>query len=499
MSDFEMILQGFLTIFHFKYVAMMFGGVLFGIVVGALPGLTASMGIALLLPFTYKMEALSALVLLLSVYSGGIFGGSITAILLNTPGSPSNLATIMDGYPMTQSGKSEEALGLSIFSSFFGGLVGCFFLAGVMQPLAAISLKFGPSEILMVAVFGLTVIGSLGDNIFKSIFSGLFGILIGTIGSSATGALRGTMGSAFLIDGVPMVPALIGMLALPELFTLAARNYVADKDVAQRFSLTRILRSGLEVVKRPILALLCSLLGVIVGVIPAAGSAIACILSYNQAKQWHPRSKQFGTGIPEGVIASETANNASEGGALATMLVLGIPGSGSTAMLIGALILQGWVPGPRLFLDNQAIIYASISSLFIQQFVMLGMGILCCVFASKIITVPIKYLWPAIIMCTILGSYSTRNALFDAGLMLSLGVIGWIMKKNDFPTMPLVLGVILGPIADQELLRTMQLFSGHYSNLLSRPITMFLAFLSVAGVVFPFVMKKMKDRKEAAV
>ncbi|MDR1514941.1 MAG: tripartite tricarboxylate transporter permease [Synergistaceae bacterium] len=497
MSDFQMFLTGFITIFHIKYVLLMFGGVFFGIVVGALPGLTASMGIALMLPFTYNMEALSALVLLLSIYSGGIFGGSITAILINTPGAPSNVATVMDGYPMTLRGRSEEALGLALYGSVIGGLIGCVFLVSVMKPLANISLKFGPSEILMVAVFGLTVIGSLGDNIFKSIYSGLFGILVGTVGSSASGALRGTMGSMYLIDGVPMIPALIGLLALPELFTLASREYVVS-NLSKRFDARRILSTISEIVKRPVQTFLCSMLGVIVGVIPAAGSAIACILSYNQAKQWSRKSKLFGTGIPEGIIAAETANNASEGGALATMLVLGIPGSGSTAMLIGALILQGWVPGPRLFLDNKEIVYASISSLFVQQFVMLFIGMACCVFAAKIISIPTKFLLPTIILFTILGAFSTRNALFDANLMMFLGLVGWFMKQNDFPTMPLILGIILGPIADHELLRTIQLFSGHYADLWYRPITVFLLVLSVFSVVLPLIMKRRKERRGVA-
>ena len=231
---------------------------------------------------------------------------------------------------------------------------------------------------------------------------------------------------------------------------------------------------------------------------PAAGATVASLLSYNQAKQWSRQYDKFGTGIPEGVIASECANNASEGGALATMLVLGIPGSASTAMLLGAVMIQGWIPGPRLFIDNREVIYASISSLFLQQFVMAIMGFLLCVFAARIIKVPIRYLLPCIVLFTILGAYSSRNATFDAGLMLAFGIIGWFLKRNEFPLMPVVLGVILGPIADRELLRMHQIFEGNLMQIFERPITLVLFVLSVLSIFTPLVLNFMRRRKQAA-
>ena len=497
MEELQAFLHGFAMIFELKFVLLMFFGVTFGLVLGALPGLTGSMGIALMLPFTYNMEALDALVFLLSIYSGGLFGGAITAVLINTPGSPANIATVLDGYPMTLQGKSEEALGLSLYSSVFGGLIGCVFLVMVMEPLANLSLQFGPSEMFMVAIFGLTVVGSLSKNILKSIYAGLVGILLGTIGMSSTGVVRGTMGSNYLLDGIPLIPALIGFLAIPELFNLAARTFVVDTGDA-RFDVGRILRSLKEVVSRPFQVLFCSAIGVIVGVMPAAGATVASLLSYNQAKQWSKKYDQFGKGIPEGVIASECANNASEGGALATMLVLGIPGSASTAMLLGAVMIQGWIPGPRLFLDNKEVIYASISSLFIQQFVMLIMGTVLCVFAARLIKVPTRYLVPCILLFTILGAYSTRNAVFDAGLMLSFGIVGWFLRRNDFPIMPLVLGIILGPIADRELLRIAQIYGGNYMQIFQCPITLFLFILSVLSVVTPLALGYLRARKAKA-
>lgn len=491
MSEFQAFLNGFSMIFEIKYFLLMFGGITFGVVLGALPGLTGSMGIALMLPFTYNMDALSALVFLLSIYSGGLFGGAITAVLINTPGSPANLATVLEGYPMTLKGKAEEALGISLFASVIGGVIGCIFLVGVMEPLANLSLEFGPSEMFMVAFFGLTVVGSMSSNVLKSVYVGLFGILLGTVGMSASGAERGTFGSMYLFEGIPLIPALIGFLAMPELFTLISKNFVSD-NLQDKLDVKRILHSLREIIKRPILTLVSAFIGIFVGVMPAAGATVAGLLSYNQAKQWSKSGDQFGTGVPEGIIASETANNASESGALATMLVLGLPGSASTAMLLGAIMIQGWVPGPRLFLDNRDIIYASISSLFLQQFVMLLVGIVICVFAAKVITIPTKYLIPCITLFTILGAYSTRNTLFDAGLMLVFGLIGWTLKQNDIPVMPLVLGIILGPIADRELLRVLQIYSGNYVALFYRPITMFLLAMSLASIFLPLLMKYRK-------
>jgi putative tricarboxylic transport membrane protein len=494
MEELQAFINGFGMIFELKYFLLMFGGVTFGLILGALPGLTGSMGIALMLPFTYNMSALPSLVFLLSIYSGGLFGGAITAILINTPGSPANIATIMDGYPMNLRGQSEEALGVALYSSVAGGIIGCMFLIMVMEPLANLSLQFGPSEMFMVAIFGLSVVGSLSSNILKSVFAGLVGILLGTIGMSPSGAVRGTLGTYYLLDGIPLIPALIGFLAIPELLNLSARGFVVNT-TDSRIDIGRIIRSLWLLSTRPIQVFLWSAIGVIVGVMPAAGATIASLLSYNQSKQWSRKHDQFGTGIPEGIIASETASSASEGGALATMLVLGIPGSASTAMLLGAVMIQGWIPGPRLFLDNKEIIYASISSLFLQQFVMFIMGTLLCLFSARLIRLPIKYLLPCIVLFTVLGTFSYRNAVFDSGLMLVFGIMGWFLKRNEFPIMPLVLGIILGPIADRELLRIGQAYD-NMLDIFQRPITSGLFILSVLSIFMPLVLTILRARKK---
>lgn len=487
--DYTPFVQGFGIILSIKYIAYMFGGVFFGLILGALPGLTGTLGIALMLPFTYSMDPLTALVFLLSIYSGGLFGGAITAIMINTPGSPANIATMLDGYPMMKKGMASEALGLALISSVIGGLIGCVFLLLITEPLANLSLQFGPAEMFMVAIFGLSVVGSLGDDIIKGVFSGLFGVLLGTIGMSANGIERGTFNVLYLLDGIPLIPILIGFLSLPEIISLISQEYVVMGELPNP-SLKRILSASKEILKRPVLVFSTSVLGVVVGIMPAAGATVASLLSYNQCKQLSSKRELFGTGIPEGIIACETANNASEGGALSTMLVLGIPGSASTAMLLGALMLQGWVPGPSLFIDHREIIYAAISSLFVQQFVMLAIGLLLCLGAAYILRVPVKYLIPCVLMFTVLGSFADRNAFFDSSLMLFFGVIAYIMKRQQFPIMPVVLGIILGPIADRELLRTVQMYSGNYLEIFEKPIVLILLAISIASIVLPIVIKQ---------
>lgn len=482
---------GFVKILFGHYMIFMFAGVTLGMVLGCLPGLTGSLGIALMLPFTYHMDALTALVFLLSIYTGGLFGGAVTAVMINTPGSPANMVTMLDGYPMARRGEGGRALGISLFASVMGGLIGCVFLVIATEPLAAFALEFGPGEMFMVVFFGLSCIGSLAKNPLKSVYSGLFGILLGTVGMSAVGTLRGTYGQMYLMDGIPMTSALIGFLALPEVILLINQKSMVENLDSKAVGPRSILTGFWEVVKRPIQTVLCSILGVVVGIIPAAGASVAGVLAYNQSKQWSKAGDQFGTGVPEGIVACETANNASEGGALATLFVLGIPGSSSTAMLLGALVLQGWSPGPKLFIDNKEIIYTAFSSLFLQQLVMLIVGFVLCACAVYIVKVPTRYLVPFILAFTLVGAFSNRNAVFDMGLMVLFGVIGLLMKKAEFPVMPLILGLLLGGDADSELLRIYQSYD-HFYNIFESPIVIVLAAVSIFCIVAPLISKRLK-------
>ncbi len=489
--------SGFAVLMQPVYWMYMIGGVAFGSILAFLPGLTAATGIALMLPITYTMEPLEALVFLISIYSGGMFAGGATAILINTPGSNANIATCFDGYPMHQKGETERALGLALMSSVIGGVIGSVCLVCLAGPMANIALKFGPGEMFMVAFFGLSVVGSLSEDVIKSLFSGLAGILFGTIGVNAMGITRGTLGSIYLLEGVPLIPLLIGLLALPSIFALISQSEKETK-VNANVSFKKLIGGCMEVIRKPLRSIICSLAGVIVGIIPAAGASVAGILCYNQSKQLSKEPEKYGTGIPEGITSVQSAANASEGGALATMFVLGIPGSNASAMILGAVMLLGWTPGPKMFSDHADVIYTVFSSIILQQILVAVIGLVLCLLAAKLVKLPVKYLAPAIIMFTVIGAFSSRYALFDPWLMLFFAVMGWFMKKSDYPTMPLVLGVLLGSLADENLMRIFQAYDSFW-EIFTSPITTGLALISIFSIVFPIIMsncrKKARNRK----
>lgn len=497
MIEWQALMDGineFMTWFNFLLIIL---GLFLGVVLGAIPGLTGSLGIALMLPITFTMDPLPAFVFLIAIYTGGLFGGAITAVLINTPGSPAAVATTLDGYPLTQQGQSGRALGLAVGSSAIGGFIGACVLLVIIQPLATVALKFGPTEMFVVAVFGLTIISSIQEGGFiKSVFAGLFGVLIGTIGMTDTGAMRGTFGNVYLLDGIPMIPALIGLFAISELFFLAEKQFVAKQANNQSYSL-QILKGIKEVFKHPFNVIRSSAIGVFVGALPAAGSTIASLLSYNEAKRFSKRKSEFGKGNEEGIIAAESANNASEGGALATMLVLGIPGSASTAMLLGAVIMQGWVPGPRLFIDQSTVLYGVIFSMIVGLLFLILVGGIVSLGAGRVINIPTRILIPIIVVFALIGAFATRNMLFDAFLVFIFGVIGWYLRRNNYPVIAVVLGLILGPIADTELLKSVQLHGADtLMAFFTRPVSLVLIIITILGVFVPMLLERLNKRKK---
>ncbi|MEI3606477.1 tripartite tricarboxylate transporter permease [Pseudogracilibacillus sp. SE30717A] len=499
MIDWQSLFDGIILFMNWFNILLIILGLFLGVVLGAIPGLTGSLGIALMLPVTFTMDPLPAFVFLIAIYTGGLFGGAITAVLINTPGSPAAVATTLDGYPMTQKGQSGKALGLAVGSSTIGGLIGALVLLLIIQPLATFALKFGPTEMFIVALFGLTIISSVQEGGFiKSIFAGLFGVLLGTIGMTDTGAMRGTFGNVYLLDGIPMIPALIGLFAVSELFFLADKQFVA-KNTSEQSYMSEILNGIKRVFKYPFNIIRSSAIGVFVGALPAAGSTIASLLSYNEAKRFSKKKEMFGKGNEEGIVAAETSNNASEGGALATMLVLGIPGSASTAMLLGAIIMQGWVPGPRLFIDQSTILYGVIFSMFVGLLFLILVGGVVSLGAGHVINIPTRILVPIIVIFALIGAFATRNLLFDAILVFIFGIIGWYLRRNKYPIIAVVLGLILGPIADKELLKSVQL---HGSETLmaffTRPVSLVLIIITVLGVLLPIIMERVNKKKTAS-
>ena len=476
----------------------MVGGLAFGVLCGAIPGLNAGIGIALMLPVTYGLAALPSLVFLTSIYTGGVFGGAITAILINAPGSPSAVATTFDGHPMALKGRGNEALGLSIGASALGGLIGMGFLLVIIQPLAAFALQFGPAETFLLVMFALTAIASLSEsNFLKGIAAGVFGLLLGTIGFTASGAMRFTFNSIYLIDGMPVIPALIGFLALSELLMRIEKPDVQLPE-AGRLDLRRIL-SGVAMVPRRFVALLrSSTIGIFIGAIPGVGATVGSLISYEAARRTSRTPERFGDGEPDGVIAAEAANNASEGGAMATMLALGIPGGAATAILIGALTIQGIVPGPRLIYEHTDVVYGLLAAEILEQILLLGVGIAVAALFLRLIYLPFAALVPAVVLMGYIGAFSVRNASFDAALLIACGAMGWLMKREGYPVVAVVIGIILGSTADAELIRMSQLYGDDWSVLLTSPICLVLLLAIVLSLCVPIYGAITKRRAKAS-
>ena len=498
MIDFSALLEGSLCLLSWNIFAAIVAGVFLGVVFGAIPGFTSSMGVAILIPITYVMPPLPAMVLLCSTYAGSVYGGSITAILINAPGTPASAATTFDGFPMTLQGKANEALGLAIIASVIGGAISYFLMLTLMYPIARFALAFGSPEMFMLAIFGLTIIGSVRKESFSKCFlAGLFGLLLSTVGISPTGSIRAYFGVVSLLGGMPIVPAIIGLLAFSELIDMATKEYITDtlKLAKGKYKLKELIKGMVNVFKYPKTLIRASLIGTFIGAVPAAGGDIASLVAYNQEKQSSKDPSVFGQGASIGVIAAEAANNASTGGSLITMISLGIPGSGTTAIMLGALMLHGMRPGPGLFMEQMPLVYGIIISLFLSQLVLIIAGVSYSYTISEILRIPAKALAPTIAFLCIVGSFSIYYNLIDAQIMFAFGIVGYLMKKYGYPVVACVLGVILGPIADSELIRTYIRYRGDFTVFLTRPISLGLIIISLLSLVMPLILRRMRKNK----
>lgn len=492
------MIAGFQSILTFTSILYMITGTALGIIIGAIPGLSSSIGVIVLLPLTFYMETIHALVFLCSIYVSVIYGGSLTAILLNTPGTSESTATTFDGYQMTLQGKASEAIGLAIGSSLIGGLISYVILLYAMAPVAWFAIKFGPSEMFLVSLLGITIIASLREKTMsKTLLSGILGLLLGTIGISSKGDWRSTFGLIYLADGMPFLPPLIGLFAITEVFCLAERNFVVSKGKEGSQSVLKIMKGIVKVFKYPLTILRSSLMGTVIGAIPGAGATIAAFVGYNEAKRSSKHPEKYGTGYPDGIVAAEVANNASTGGALMTTMTLGIPGSTTCAVIIAAFMLHGITPGPALLRDQSTIVYGLIMALFVSQIFMVGMTIIAGISFAKLLVLPTYILVPFITLFCVIGSFSFRNATFDIYLTFIFGIIGWLMRKYDYSPVALILGILLGPIADSELIRIYTQFGNEfYLAFITRPISLVLSILLVLSIIRPYLQNMFLLRKK---
>ena len=496
LDTLQLMGQGFVNALSFVNILAMAGGVALGIIIGCLPGLSAAMGVALMLPLTFSMPADTGLIVLGAIYCGAIFGGSISAILIHTPGTPASAATAIEGYQMTLQGKAGKALATACWSSFWGGLLSCISLYFFAPLLAQLALKFMSAEKFWLGIFGLTIIAGVSSkSIVKGLMSGALGLIISTIGlDPIDGTKRFMFGQAFLAEGVNTTCALIGLFSMSQVFILAEKEIKARAKAAKftdKITLTRDERKKI----RPTI-FRSWIMGNIIGILPGAGASIACFLGYNSAKQFSKTKEEFGHGAIEGVAGSEAANNAVTGGSLIPMLTLGIPGESVTAVLMGGLIIQGLTPGPELFTKHAAMTYTFFAGFVLVQFFMLAIGTLGCRGFAQISRLSDAILIPCVTVLCVIGSYAIHRNMSDVVVMIIFGVLGYLMRKFDLNTAAVVLALILGPISEKGLRGALRVSGGDIGCLFQSPVSWVLIILSIVGIFSPFIMDKF-ERKVA--
>ncbi len=485
------VLEGFLSATAPEALAAMAAGALIGLIAGMLPGITISSGIIIVLPLTFVMGPHVAISLLLGIYSGGMTGGSFSAILLNIPGTPSASATGLDGYQMARRGEAGLALGTSIFSSFFGGMFSLICLWLIAPQLAAVALKFQAVDLFSLVFFGLTIISSFAvQSVVKGLLSGLIGLILVTVGQDPImGTARYTFGEVNLLQGVHFLTALIGLFAIPQLVDGIQENLrgLARGEVLSRFGSIYPRWRHYKAMTLP--SLIGSVVGTFIGILPGTGGPIAAFLSYDYAKKASKKPEAFGTGCVEGVAAPEAANNAVCGGALIPMMTLGIPGDPVTAILIGALLVHGLAPGPMLFLERADFAYTIIFSFFWSNIFTIAIALLGVRLLVKVLDAPKAVLIPAIAVLCVIGSFALRNSFFDTYVMFSFGLLGLLMRWLDMPVVPLILALVLGRPLEENLRVALTASKGDASILFTSPISLAFLILSVFTIAWPFLQE----------
>ena len=481
----DLMLTGFAMVADPAIIGVILIGVIIGVLVGALPGLSSPMAIALLIPFTIPMTPIAAIAMLAGLYCAGTFGGSITAILINAPGAPPAAATALDGYPMAKRGEAGRALGLATISSVTGGILSLLILLLAAPLLARIAITFTSAEYFALALFALSMLASIsGKSSIRNLIAGLVGVLLSTIGIHlTTGVERFTFGVNELYDGLPFVPVLIGLFAVAELLKQSRVGETVFERV--RANVMKLpSRQDFQRIKYTVLR--SSGLGTFIGILPAEGATVAAIMGYNEARRWSDRKEEFGTGIPEGIAGPEAANNAATGGAMVPTLALGIPGSVSTALILGAMVMHGLKPGPYLLENQPQFLYAIFAAMLIANLAFMAIGIAGAKLFSQLTLIPRTILWPSVLVFAIIGSYAHSSSFFDIWVMAVAGIVGYFMLRIGFGPAPLIMGLVLGPIVEENFSKAMIIHDNSILSMMERPLVLLffgLTILSLAGPV----------------
>ena len=500
----EALILGFKGIMNFATLFYMLVGTIVGIVAGAIPGFTVVMALIIMLPFTFVMCPVDGIATLVAACVGGLSGGLITAILIGIPGTPSAVATMFDGYPMAQKGKGAEALGIGIYASFFGTIISTLILILLAPQVIGLALKFGPWEYFSLAAFSLTIIASLtGDSLVKGLMAGMFGLLISTIGMDLiSGHVRLTFGLYLLRAGMPFLVVLIGLFAFSRLLSECEQSNFTCGEGAAGADVNSIrvkpLDTLIATLKQPINLIRSSFIGTLIGALPGPGASISNILAYDQAKKWSKTPELFGTGHAEGVVATEAGNNSAMGGAIIPLIAFGLPGDSLTAILLGALMIHGVKPGPLLMQTKPELVGGIFAALFVGSILMLLVQMFGIKLLVKIAVIPKYLLIPSVLSLCVVGSFVLNNRLSDVYVLALMGVVGYVLIKTKIPLPPIILGAIIGPMAEINLRRAI-MTDPSWSLFVTRPISVtFLALGLLSVAICLWQRSKSKKRESAA-
>ena len=480
-------------VFDVNLLFLIFVTTILGVVIGVLPGLGSTTGAALLLPFTLTMEPVHAITVLTTIYVSATFAGSITAILINTPGTSAAAATTFDGYPLAQRGEAGRALGIAVVASTIGGIFSIIILCIAAPLLARVAYEFRPPEYFALTVFGLSMLASISaGGAVKNIIGGVFGVWLATIGAErVTGIERYTFGHYELYEGLAFVPVMIGLFAMSELLMQSKRL----KEVAEAIGLKAVKLPTKEDYKKIWRTVLRSCgIGTFIGILPAEGATVASMIGYSEARRWSKNKEEFGKGSVEGIAGAEAANNAATGGAMVPTMVLGIPGSGTTAIILVGLMVHGLRPGPYLFTEQVDTVYQIFGAMLVATFMFLFMGLYAAKFFARISLIPTTLLWPIVFALCVIGAYSLNSSLLDIWIVMVFGVIGFFARRHGFAVAPIAVGLILGEMVETNLQNSLKMFDGEWWLIFTQPLAVVFLLLAFLGLCGPYIFQKLTQR-----
>lgn len=495
----EDLAGGLLSVLRWDVLLFLFSGTLLGAVFGALPGITATMGIAVLTPLTFWLPAEPALAMLLGIYCGAIPGGGIPAVLLNIPGTPASIASAWDGYPLARGGKGGLALGINAIFSTAGQIASFLFLAVASVPISAFALRFGPAEYFGLALFGISLMAAVsGGRVIPGLLSGLLGLSVALVGlDPMTAYPRYSFGRSEFLDGISFIPVMIGLFGLGEVLLQISQRRGEIQQLPG--SLGRVFPRAAEWKEMAPAAALGSGIGTLVGAIPAAGGDIASVIAWEQARRLSKKKDEFGKGSIAGLAATCAACNSAIGGAMTTMLTLGIPGDAPSAVMIGALLIHGLQPGPMLLRNHRPLVFAIVFLMVLAALIVGVIGIAGARPLARTLRIPAPWLWSGILLLSIVGSYALNNAVLDLWVMFAAGLLGFVFRKLDIPLGPMVLGLILGPMMESNLRRALILSRGDWLGTLTRPIVLFFLVATLLSLLQPLWRKRKGAPKTALI